>query len=47
MKLVTRYLPKFTGVIKGYFKRQISGLEPSMFNEQSDSLLHANVISHY
>ena len=47
MKLVTRYLPKLTGIIKGYSERKISGLEPSMFNEQSDSLLHANVISHY
>ena len=47
MKLVTKYLPKFTGIIKSYFERKISELEPSMFNEQSDSLLHANVISHY
>ena len=30
MKLVTRYLPNLTGIIKGHVERKISVLEPSL-----------------
>ena len=30
MKLVTRYLPNFSGITKGHFERKISVVEPSL-----------------
>ena len=30
MKLVTRYLPNLSGIIKGHFERNISVVEPSL-----------------